>query len=400
VTFTFTISNPAPSTTTFTNIGASFSLFGVPLNNPNPSPTPNASLPPGGTIPYTFTYTVTGNEPTCNIAPIANVKYTGQSGAGGTDVPYNQAAVVPQVLKVPTVSAVYLSPPGGPSAIPSVTVGQSVTINTSVTNNGCLSANFVASPNKPGDVIQWTGFPVGTNSVTIAPNTTTSFTTTHIVTAADGAQFSLSAVINATATSGTATPIAPVTVSSTGLLFNVLGAATTGTPGSGTLTITKTASIQSATSGQSFAFTITVTNSSASTFSNIIVTDTVPAETMTVTAVSGSAGVAATNAGNQVTAAIASLAPGATATITVNVTVNSGVRAPTTLTNTATLNSTGGTPLTATVTIPVATGASVLPTTGYPRETQLMLLVMGGAFVVAVVSFGYLMRGRRTRRSS
>jgi uncharacterized repeat protein (TIGR01451 family) len=160
--------------------------------------------------------------------------------------------------------------------------------------------------------------------------------------------------------------------------------------------------VSSATAGQSFAFTITVSNSSSVAFTNVTISDTVPTDTMTVTSVAGSSGVAATNSGNQVTAAIASLAAGQSATVTVNVTVNKGVKSTTTLTNSASVSATGATTISASVSVPVATGATTLPTTGFggdPNDTQLYVFGFGAALAVAFVSFVYLMRGRTRRQA-
>jgi len=360
------------------------------------TPTAPTTLTPGSSIPFNISYLVTGNETVCDIRPIATVQSDQIGGISGTDVPYNGTTVVPQILLQPLVnSSTYLSPSTGTN----VTLGTTVTTTTTFTNRGCIAGSFNVSPSKSGDTVSLTS-PTGTFPVSLSPNTSAIFTGSHTVVSTDGASFALSYTITGSAVVGNQTVNAP-SGRTPDLQYTVSGAATTGTPGSGTLTITKTASIQSASAGQSFAFTITVTNSSAVPFANVVVSDTVPTETMTVTSVAGTTGVAATNSGNQITAAIASLGAGQTASITVNVTVLRTVRAPTTLSNTASVTYTGGTPLTASVTVPIGTGAAVLPTTGYgtdPREMQVLLFTLGGALVIAFFSFGYLMMGRTRRQ--
>ncbi len=98
------------------------------------------------------------------------------------------------------------------------------------------------------------------------------------------------------------------------------------------LTITKTDAVDPVAPGGTVVYTIVVTNSGPSTATNVRVTDTLPSQ-LTFASGSATAGTV-NNTGNAVTATIGNLASGASATVTINATVNAGAQAQ--ITNTAT----------------------------------------------------------------
>ncbi len=103
------------------------------------------------------------------------------------------------------------------------------------------------------------------------------------------------------------------------------------------LTLTKSDGVTSVQVGQNLVYTIVVTNSGPSPASNITVTDTLPTTQLTFVSATSSSGTFTNNNGT-VSGNIASLASGATATITITATVRNDVPNGTSISNTASVS--------------------------------------------------------------
>ncbi|MCC6511983.1 MAG: DUF11 domain-containing protein [Pirellulaceae bacterium] len=108
------------------------------------------------------------------------------------------------------------------------------------------------------------------------------------------------------------------------------------------LTVTKTDGSTTAQLGQNLVYTIVVTNSGPSPATNVQVTDTLPTTQLTFVSATSSSGTFTNNNGT-VSGTIASLASGATATITITATVRNDVPNNTAISNTVTVSATGET---------------------------------------------------------
>ncbi|HEU5180142.1 MAG TPA: HYR domain-containing protein, partial [Candidatus Polarisedimenticolia bacterium] len=107
------------------------------------------------------------------------------------------------------------------------------------------------------------------------------------------------------------------------------------------LVLTKTAAAPSVTAGDTATYNLTVTNNGPSTASGVVVTDNLPAE-MTFASCSSTGGGICGGSGNNRTVTLASLASGASATITLTGTLGCAVPDGTTVVNSASVSA--GTP--------------------------------------------------------
>jgi uncharacterized repeat protein (TIGR01451 family) len=140
---------------------------------------------------------------------------------------------------------------------------------------------------------------------------------------------------NATASAGTVTNTARLV--STDNTVGVTNDETTTINRDFDVTVTKNDNnVETIASGQSYVYTIVVTNTGSSTASNVTLNDPLPANLTFVSATSGF-----TNNNGTVTGTIASLAAGASSTVTISTTVNNNTPNATVLNNTVTVAASG-----------------------------------------------------------
>jgi hypothetical protein len=114
-------------------------------------------------------------------------------------------------------------------------------------------------------------------------------------------------------------------------------------------------------------WTITIRNGSTSTFTGLVMEDTMP-DSVPVGSIEVSQG-SAVSQSQVVTAEIGELGPGETATVTINTTVDPDVSVPSSIVNAACVTHDGGGQVCKTVTINVAPGVETLPSTGVGMDS-------------------------------
>ncbi|MCC7333491.1 MAG: DUF11 domain-containing protein [Pirellulaceae bacterium] len=223
----------------------------------------------------------------------------------------------------------------------SVKPGQSLVYTIVVTNKGPSDATLVSLTDNIPDGIRITSATSTVGTVTIpasAQDTTAANAddlTLNIGNLVKDATVTIT--VNATVlpgTTGSITNTANVSTTDTSLIetitANNTGSVTTTLTPEIDLAITKTDSVDPATAGSPLTYTITVTNSGPSTATNVNVTDNLPTG-VSFTSGSASQGTVS-NAAGVVTGNLGTLAPGASATMTIIVGVNAATRG--TITNT------------------------------------------------------------------
>lgn len=219
--------------------------------------------------------------------------------------------------------------------------GQSLVYTIVVTNNGPSGATLVNMTDNIPDGIQITSATSTVGTVTIPASAQDTIAanaddlTLNIGNLAKDATVTIT--VNATVlpgTTGTIINTANVGTADTSLIetitTNNTGTVTTTLTPEIDLAITKTDSVDPATAGSPLTYTITVTNSGPSTATNVNVTDNLPSGVSFTSGTSSQGTV--TNASGVVTGSLGTLAPGATATMTIIVGVNGATRG--TITNT------------------------------------------------------------------
>ncbi len=401
--FQLFVSNPAGGTPR-TSVTGSLMINGTTML---PASSVSGPLPPGAQTVFNFPYTTMQTD-TCSLLPIASV--TSSPGAPLLNIQLVDAAFKPVTINIQKLGVTVINPDGGFPQSPSpylvsptgtnnvVPAGTNATFGIKIQNTGCLSETVNAINNQDSK-----GNPTSPSNATLAVGATQVITSQHTLLSTDAPTYSLGYTFTATGTSVSGAALSlPSPQSST--LLNITVSGGTITPVGGTFTITKTANVTSVSPGGDITFTITVTNGSAAVLSGITVTDNVPASTLTVKTAASDVG-AATNSGNSVTAAIGNLNPGQAAHITITATVLSSVKSPTVITNAATGSFIGGTAITASVNIPLATttggsggGAGILPVTGYgDTNSPIGLIGLAALLLIAggLIGFRTLRRARR-----
>ncbi|GIX00173.1 MAG: hypothetical protein KatS3mg111_3505 [Pirellulaceae bacterium] len=223
-----------------------------------------------------------------------------------------------------------------------VIAGNSFTYTITVTNNGPSdAANTVVIDDIP-DGIQITSATASAGTVTIPTSaqdtdpTNSDDLTVNLGTVADGDTVTIT--VNATVLPGTRGDLTnTVSVTSDSIESNSAdnsASETTAVNANIDLQVTKADNVDPVVAGQSLIYTIVVTNNGPSTANGVTVTDVLPSG-VTFTSVTASQGTAS-HSGGTITAQLGTLAPNATATVTVNVEVNGDTRGS--LTNTATVS--------------------------------------------------------------
>jgi uncharacterized repeat protein (TIGR01451 family) len=301
------------------------------------------SLASGATANLTVTVDVLGTAAN-SITNTAIVRST-ESLAGFDSVPTNNTVSQSTAIQSTIDLAIDKRDLTDP-----VTPGETFTYELVVTNNGPSDATSVAVTDNLPDGIRVTSASSTSGTVTIPATAQDTIAANNddlsvaIASIASGA--SVTITVNATVlpetrgTGGIITNTASVASTDTNLIesdtTNNTDTETTTLSPEIDLRITKTDSADPVIAGGSLTYTIIVTNDGPSTATNVNVSDTIPTG-MVFTSVTSTQGTAS-QASGVVTGALGTLAPAASATITLVVGVSNGTRGD--ITNTATVTAT------------------------------------------------------------
>lgn len=282
------------------------------------------SLAPGASATITVTAAVSGTA-TGTISNTASVTSTetdtNTANNSATDTTTATPQIDLQITKTDTPDPVI--------------AGNQLTYTIQVTNAGPSTATGVTVT----DVLPSTlTFVSGTSTVGTVTNSSGTVTGS-IGTLASGASATVTLLVTVAPTArGTISNTATVTGTETDSnTANNTATATSTANGNIDLSITKTDSADPVIAGNTLTYAITVTNNGPSTATNVVVTDVLPSA-ITFSSATASQGTVSNNAGT-VTANVGTLAPGATATISIVTNIPSGIT-PQTLSNTATVTAT------------------------------------------------------------
>lgn len=211
--------------------------------------------------------------------------------------------------------------------------GNDLTYTIVVTNNGPSTATGVSLSDT---------LPAGVTFSSVVASQGTASESGGVVTGtlgdlAPAASATITLVVGVdSATRGTLSNTATVSATETDSnSANDSATATTTINGNVDLSVTKVESTDPVAATGTLTYTMVVTNNGPSTATNVVVSDTLPSD-LSFTSGTSTVG-SVTNAGNAVTANVGTLAPGASATITIQTSVGAGATG--TITNTATVTS-------------------------------------------------------------
>lgn len=328
VVYTLTVSNNGPSTATGVIVT---DLLPAEVTYSSGSASQGTVSESGGTVTADVgtlasgaTATVTLNVDVADSADgtITNsVSVTGNENE--TDATNNSATEPTLIVPVVDVRIEKMD-----SADP-VDAGGAFAYTLSVTNDGpSIATGVVVTDSLPSDVTFTSG---SASQGTVSESSGT--VTVNLGTLASGASATITFNVDvADAASGTLTNTVSVATNETDTnLANNVDSEATGVTPLVDLAVTKSDSVDPVNAGGSFAYTLTVTNNGPSTATGVTLTDVLPSG---VTFDSGSASQGTVSeSGGVVTASLASLASGASATVTLNVNVLDATTG--TVTNTA-----------------------------------------------------------------
>lgn len=313
--YTIVVTNPGPSNAQDVVVGDAVpaGITGVvaaaTLGTCTVSPTNDVNCDVGDLAPGSITVTITGTVAPTVVAPIPNTATVATSTDQGPNTSPDSASTITPVAPVADLSiAKYLAPnppvPGAPVQY-TITVanpGPSASQNVVVTDSLDPALTNIASATTGCAVA---GQDVTCSFPTLAPGTQTIVVTADLDEGFTG-DLPNSAVVTTDTSQGpnTSPDIATVTA--------------TAAPG-GDLALTKTASPDPVVAGESLVYTLTVTNDGPSTSRAVVVDDALPAGFTTDDITSSQGGCTA------FPCSVGDLAVGASATVTVNGSVDSDV---------------------------------------------------------------------------
>ena len=346
LTYNVTITNNGPSTATNVSL-----TDNVPANTTFVSATQTSGpVFACGTAAGTITCTIPALAPgasaifafTVNVSPAAtgtvdntaNVTATTADPAGGNNTSAISSAIVSSADLAVVKSGPSIATPGANVTYTVIATngGPSTAANVTLTDIGPANTTFVSATQTGGPTFSCATV-VATTTCTIAafpPATPATFTFVFAISPA------ATGTIENTATLASATTPDPSSSNNTSATTATLGA-------SADLSVTKSGPA-AVTAGSNATYTITVANGGPSVAANVTLTDTLPsnASFVSMTQTSGPVFNCAPPAGGQFVCTIASLAPAASATFAVVVTVNPDASGP--VANTAAVSTTTSDP--------------------------------------------------------
>ncbi len=281
-----------------------------------------------GSISNVATVSTTSNETdTSNNSSTASTTINATAGLTITKTDSPDPVIAGQTLTY-TIDVTNSGPSSATNVVLSDNLpdGLKITSVTGVVGTTAIPSTSITVPASAQDDTAANGDDISINVGTLIPNVSTTTTPT----AGSRATITVVGTVMGT-TRGTLSNTASV-VSTENTTPQTANATTTVNPQLD-LSITKTDSADPATNGSTLTYTITVTNSGPSAATNVRVTDVLPPQ-LTFVSASSSQG-SATNTAGTITALLGTLASGASATVTINSTVN--VTAPIQITNVATV---------------------------------------------------------------
>lgn len=220
-----------------------------------------------------------------------------------------------------------------------VTGGQNVTYTITVTNNGpAVAQSVVVTDNLPAEVAFVSCNSTGTGACGGSGNNRTVTFSSLAVSASETITLVATANVSGGNTISNTASVSSSTTDSNSANNSATATTAVINPASADLSIAKSDSPDPVYPTQTLTYTITVTNGGPDAAQSVVVTDSLPSSVTFVDCASDQSGVCG-GTSTTPTVTFSSLANGATATITIHVTVNSNVIAATVINNTASVTS-------------------------------------------------------------